>query len=63
MNDKVTSISLVEDLVKNAKQQIDDCIANAQVSEEPQPSQPSSEPELPVESSGEVTESSVEEED
>ncbi|MBQ5562625.1 MAG: hypothetical protein IIT39_04490, partial [Clostridia bacterium] len=59
MNDKVTSISLVEDVVKNAKQQIDDCIANAQVSEEPQ----SSEPEPPVESSEEVHEISVEEEE
>ena len=57
MNDKVTSISLVEDLVANAKQQIDECIANAAVSEEPQ----SSEPVPPVESSEETTESSLDE--
>ncbi len=57
MNDKVTSISLVEDLVANAKQQIDECISNAAVSSEPE----SSESESPVESSEEESENGGEE--
>ena len=57
MNDKVTSISLVEDLVANAKQQIDECISNVTVSSEPE----SSEPEPPVESNEEESENNSEE--